>query len=120
MSTYLTRIMHIVESKHGKLSAEELAAIIILADAAEEAEERRVVAEEAAMPLLSVERIEDGWLVTAKDDNGKPFRTAFVRSPVSEDDRDNWDRMMRHFKDVLFPDFDGDRMEVRYVSTKTV
>ena len=104
--------MHIVESKHGKLSAEELAALVILADAAEDAEERRVVAEEASMPLLSVERIEDGWLVTAKDDDGKPYRTAFTDRNGFE--KRPFEELMWFVKEQLCPDLDGEEMRLAF------
>lgn len=107
-------MVSIVESHCGRLSAEDMARVVAVADAADEADEKRIVEEEAKIPLLSVERIEDGWLVSYKDDDGHQWRKAFVSGGADMDETAAFERLVWHLKEVLCPDFGRHRMKISF------
>jgi len=64
------------------------------------------------MPDIVIRTIDNGWIVTAKDDLAKPYDTAYVESDGTR--KAAFENIIWQIREQLCPDFGDERMVITF------
>jgi hypothetical protein len=110
--SHIKRLLILVGESCGKLTPEDVAKVVAVAEANDNAVERAAYELERTTPDIIIRTIYNGCVVTARDNDGKPYDTAFVHA--DDTSKRSFEDLVWHIKDALCPDFGNERMKITF------